>query len=409
MLKSSVTKKIKNWDKRKILLFGPAFITAIGYIDPGNFATNIESGAVYGYKLIWVVVLSNIMAMLIQLMSAKIGIATGKNLAEHIRDRLPRGVVWFYWIQAETIAIATDLAESIGAAIGFKILFGLPILYGLILTNIITFLILMLQNNKQKLLELIIATLLIFVAIFYVIELFFTQPKITEFAQGMLIPSLPDLNAVFLSAGILGATIMPHVIYLHSSLTQEQKSSNSLMAYSITKIDIWIAMSIAGFVNIAIMAMSASAFHFNHHVHISDLEEAYLTLKPLLNESAATIFGLSLLISGLASTVVGTLAGQVVMQGFVNFFIPLWIRRTVTIIPSFFLILMDFSPMNILIFSQILISFGIVFALFPLLKFSYNKKIMGDLVNSKLTQIIGNFIFIVVLILNVYLIFNMLF
>lgn len=408
MLKNSIAKQAKQWKTKKFFLLGPAFITAIGYIDPGNFATNIQSGAIYGYQLLWVVIIANLMAMLIQLMSAKLGIATGKNLAEHIRDSFPRSIVWFYWIQTEIIAIATDLAESIGAAIGFKILFGIPLIYGLIITSIITFVILTLQNNKQKILELIIAILLIFVAIIYIVELFFSKPKILNFLQGIFIPSLPNTDAVILSAGILGATIMPHVIYLHSSLTQKlSKNKNDLNhLYSVTKLDIYTAMSIAGFVNIAIMAMSASAFHFNNHSDISDLEKAYLTLEPLLSKAAATIFGLSLLISGLTSTVVGTLAGQVIMQGFVKFYIPLWLRRLITILPSLILLQFGFQPLNILVISQVLISFGITFALFPLLKFSSNQTLMSNLVNTNFTKNIGKIIFVIIGSLNIYLIIN---
>lgn len=212
--------------KIKLALLGPAFIAAIGYIDPGNFATNIQAGASYGYQLLWVVVWANVMAMLIQLMSAKLGIATGKNLAEHIRDRFPRPAVWFYWVQAEIIAMATDLAEFIGAAIGFKLLLGISLLQGAVLTGIATFLILMLQSRGQKPLELVIGGLLLFVAAAYIVELFFSQPKMKELVIGMAIPTLSGTNAVFLAAGVLGATIMPHVIYLHSALTQVNRGGS---------------------------------------------------------------------------------------------------------------------------------------------------------------------------------------
>jgi len=208
---------VRSSRKIKFALMGPAFIAAIGYIDPGNFATNIQAGASYGYTLLWVVVWANIMAMVIQLMSAKLGIATGKNLAEHIRDRFPRPAVWFYWVQAEIIAMATDLAEFIGAAIGFKLVFGVSLLQGAMLTGVATFLILMLQSRGSKPLELVIGGLLLFVAAAYVIELFFSQPKVVDLLQGMAVPSLPTADAVLLAAGVLGATIMPHVIYLHKS------------------------------------------------------------------------------------------------------------------------------------------------------------------------------------------------
>ncbi len=249
--------------KIKLALMGPAFIAAIGYIDPGNFATNIQAGASFGYQLLWVVVWANLMAMLIQVMSAKLGIATGKNLAEQIRDHYPRPVVWFYWVQAEIIAMATDLAEFIGAAIGFKLVLGVSLLQGAVLTGIATFLILMLQRRGQKPLEKVIGGLLLFVAAAYVVELIFSRPALAPLAKGMIVPSLPTSEAVFLAAGVLGATIMPHVIYLHSSLTQHLHGGTRKERYNATRWDVAIAMTIAGFVNLTMMATAAAAFHFN--------------------------------------------------------------------------------------------------------------------------------------------------
>jgi manganese transport protein len=382
---------------------GPAFIAAIGYIDPGNFATNIQAGASFGYKLLWVVVWANFMAMLIQILSAKLGIATGKNLAEQIRDHYPRPVVWLYWIQAEIIAMATDLAEFIGAAIGFKLILGVSLLQGAVLTGIATFLILMLQRRGQKPLEKVIGGLLLFVAAAYIVELIFSQPKLVDLGKGMLIPSLPTSEAVFLAAGVLGATIMPHVIYLHSSLTQHMHGGNRAERYSATKWDVGIAMTIAGFVNLAMMATAAAAFHFTGHTGVADLDEAYLTLEPLLSHSAATIFGLSLVAAGLSSTVVGTLAGQVVMQGFVRFYIPLWVRRSVTMAPSFIVILMGLDPTRVLVMSQVLLSFGIALALVPLLIFTSDEKLMGDLVNTRVVRIVGWVIVAIVVALNIWL------
>ncbi|MEZ3499372.1 Nramp family divalent metal transporter [Pantoea sp. KPR_PJ] len=389
--------------KIKLALLGPAFIAAIGYIDPGNFATNIQAGAAYGYKLLWVVVWANIMAMIIQLMSAKLGIATGKNLAEHIRDRFPRPAVWFYWVQAEIIAMATDLAEFIGAALGFKLLLGISLLQGAVLTGVATFLILMLQSRGQKPLELVIGGLLLFVAAAYIVELFFSQPKVSELVTGMALPSLPTSDAVFLAAGVLGATIMPHVIYLHSALTQGGASGNKSQRYSSTKLDVAIAMTIAGFVNLAMMATAAAAFHFSGHSGIAELDQAYLTLTPLLGHAAATVFGLSLVAAGLSSTVVGTLAGQVVMQGFIRFHIPLWVRRVVTMLPSFIVIMAGWDPTRILVMSQVLLSFGIALALVPLLVFTGNRALMGEMVNSRLMQNAGRVIVVLVVALNGYL------
>lgn len=408
MFESRATEaRIRGSRKIKLALMGPAFIAAIGYIDPGNFATNIQAGASYGYKLLWVVVWANIMAMIIQLMSAKLGIATGKNLAEHIRDRFPRPAVWFYWVQAEIIAMATDLAEFIGAAIGFKLIFGVSLLQGAVLTGVVTFLILMLQSRGQKPLELVIGGLLLFVAAAYVIELFFSQPKVIDLLQGMAVPSLPGPDAVLLAAGVLGATIMPHVIYLHSSLTQSSAGGSRAERYSSTKLDVAIAMTIAGFVNLAMMATAAAAFHFSGHSGIADLNEAWITLDPLLGRAAALVFGLSLLAAGLSSTVVGTMAGQVVMQGFIHFHIPLLVRRVITMLPSFIVIMAGWEPTRILVMSQVLLSFGIALALVPLLVFTGNRELMGDMVNSRLMQTTGKVIVVVVVALNFYLLVAM--
>lgn len=393
--------------KLRFALMGPAFVAAIGYIDPGNFATNIQAGASFGYKLLWVVVWANLMAMLIQVLSAKLGIATGKNLAEHIRDRYPRPVVWFYWVQAEIIAMATDLAEFIGAAIGFKLILGVSLLQGAVLTGVATFLILMLQRRGDKPLEKVIGGLLLFVAAAYVVELIFSQPKLVDLGKGMLIPSLPTTEAVFLAAGVLGATIMPHVIYLHSSLTQNLHDGSRKERYSATKWDVAIAMTIAGFVNLAMMATAAAAFHFSGHTGVADLDQAYLTLEPLLSHAAATIFGLSLVAAGLSSTVVGTLAGQVVMQGFVRFSIPLWLRRSITMLPSFIVILMGLDPTRILVMSQVLLSFGIALALVPLLIFTSDGKLMGELVNTRLVKRLGWVIVGLVVGLNLWLLIGM--
>lgn len=404
MLNSRVAESPQGSSRKiKLSLMGPAFIAAVGYIDPGNFATNIQSGASFGYTLLWVVVWANVMAMLIQLLSAKLGIATGKNLAEHIRDRFPRPAVWAYWVQAEIIAMATDLAEFIGAAIGFKLLLGVTLLEGAILTGIATFLILMLQKRGEKPLEWVIGSLLLFVALAYMVELVFSQPQLGPLLKGMAIPDLPNGDAVFLAAGVLGATIMPHVIYLHSSLTQTAGENSKAVRYAATKVDVAIAMTIAGFVNLAMMATAAAAFHFNGHSGITDLDQAYLTLQPLLGQAAATIFGLSLVAAGLSSTVVGTLAGQVVMQGFVRFYIPLWVRRVVTMLPSFIVIMLGMDATRILVLSQVLLSFGIALALVPLLSFTGNRELMGDMVNSRTIQATGKLIVLVVIGLNGYL------
>lgn len=394
--------------KAKLSLLGPAFIAAIGYIDPGNFVTNIQAGSTFGYQLLWVVAWANLMAMVIQLLSAKLGIATGKNLAEHIRDRFPRPVVWAYWVQAEIIAMATDLAEFIGAAIGFKLLLDISLLQGALLTGVATYLILMLQKYGQKPLEIIIGALLLFVAVAYLIELIFSQPKMDALVRGALFPSLPNNEAIYLATAILGATVMPHVIYLHSALTQQASNESQLTRYHATRVDVAVAMTIAGFVNLAIITMAAAVFHFSGYAEVVEIEQAYITLQPLLGQAAATIFGLSLIASGLSSTIVGTLAGQVIMQGFVHFHIPLWIRRVVTMLPSFIVIMLGVNTTQILLLSQVLLSFGIALALFPLLLFTEDANLMGALVNGPIIRVVGRLIVVTVVALNLYLLSVML-
>ncbi|GAB7263512.1 hypothetical protein DZJ_00620 [Dickeya ananatis] len=252
----------------------------------------------------------------------------------------------------------------------------------------------------------VIGGLLMFVAAAYIVELIFSRPELASLAKGMVVPSLPNSDAVLLAAGVLGATIMPHVIYLHSSLTQQQSHITRAERYAATKVDVAVAMTIAGFVNLAMMATAAAAFHFSGNTSIAELDQAYLTLKPLLGQAAATIFGLSLVVAGLSSTVVGTLAGQVVMQGFVRFHIPLWIRRVVTMLPSFVVILCGMDPTRVLVLSQVLLSFGIALALIPLLVFTGNRDLMGNLVNSRRVQNTGKVIVCMVVALNLYLVLD---
>lgn len=392
--------------KRKMLLLGPAFIAAIGYIDPGNFATNIESGASFGYQLLWVVLWANLMAMLIQYLSAKLGIVTGKNLAEHLRDHLPKWAVYPYWIQAEIIAMATDLAEFIGAAVGFQLLLGVSLFDGVCITAAATFAILALNRRGQKPLEIMIASLLLLVAIIYIVELVFAKPESGALLEGMLLPSLTEPHQIYLAAGMLGATVMPHVIYLHSALFNESYGESKKQRLRSTRTDIFIAMTIAGFVNIAIVAMAAAVFHFSGNQSVAEIETAYMTLTPLVGKGAAILFGFSLIASGLSSTVVGTLAGQVVMQGFVNFHIPIWLRRGITMLPSFLVVGMGINSTKILIMSQVVLSFGIALAIIPLLVFTNSKAIMGRFYNRKATSIIGNLIVTLVIILNVFLLYS---
>lgn len=388
-------------------LIGPAFIAAIGYIDPGNFATNIEAGSAFGYQLLWVVLWANLMAMLIQYLSAKLGIVTGKNLAEHLRDNLPKWAVIPYWIQAEIIAMATDLAEFIGAAVGFQLLLGVSLFEGAAITALLSLAILTLGRNSQKPLEMFIGGLLIFVAVIYVIELMMAKPEAGPVATGLLIPTLNDPKQVYLAAAILGATVMPHVVYLHSALFSSPTGHSIMQRLKMTRVDVLIAMTIAGFVNIAIIAMAAAVFHHTGRSDIASIETAYETLTPLLGKGAALLFGLSLIASGLSSTVVGTLAGQVVMQGFVHFSIPLWLRRTITMLPAFGFIMMGVSTTDILVASQVVLSFGVALAIIPLLIFTSRRDIMGGFRNHRFVSLIGGVIVLLVLALNGYLLWSL--
>lgn len=394
--------------KQKLLLLGPAFIISIGYIDPGNYATNLQAGSNFGYDLLWVVLWANILAMLIQYLSAKLGIVTGKNLSEQLGDRLPRWAVWPYWIQAEIVVIATDLAEFIGAAVGFKLVFGLPLMMGAVIAGVVTVVLLMINNSRrhtQKPLEIFVAAILLLVAGIYIIEMFWTHPDPHLLMKGLIIPTMHSANEVYLAAGILGATVMPHVIYLHSALFKNDYNVPKHVRLRSTKQDIIVALTIAGFVNIAIVVMAAAVFHFSGHSNISSIDTAYRTIEPLVGKSAAVLFGVSLIASGLSSSIVGTLAGEVVMQGFVKFRIPVALRRAITMIPSFLVIYFGVNATTILVLSQVILSFGIALALVPLLMFTNNKEMMGEFVNSKRISQLGVVIVAIVLALNIYLLF----
>jgi manganese transport protein len=396
--------------KRLLPFLGPAFIASVAYVDPGNFATNIQGGATFGYELLWVILWANLMAMFIQALSSKLGIATGKNLAELISERYPKGIVWFYWIQTEIIAIFTDLAEFIGASIAFQLLLGVTLVVGAVLAGIATVFILLFQNYGFRPFEAIITVLLGVIAFSYISEIFLSKPNGFGILNGTMIPKFSGVESIYMAAGILGATVMPHVIYLHSALTENRikadDESQMKRLHKFNILDVLIAMSIAGFVNMAMLMMAASTFHFTGHQEVSSISTAYMTLIPLLGAGAGLIFALSLLASGLSSSAVGTMSGQVLMQSFMKFKIPIWIRRLVTMIPSFVVIFLGMNPTNVLVFSQVVLSFGIIFALFPLIQFTKNKKIMGNLVNTKLTNVMSWIIASSIVFLNVFLIYQ---
>ncbi|MGM8932535.1 Nramp family divalent metal transporter [Salinicola halophyticus] len=392
---------------RFLPFFGPAMIAAVAYIDPGNFATNIEAGSRYGYVLLWVVLWANLMAMLIQTLSVRLGLATGRNLAEMIRERYPRPLVWFYWVQAELVAIATDLAEFLGAALAFNLLFGMSMLEGALLTGAITYAALYMQRFGFRLLEIIIGSMLLAVAAGFVIQIIMGRPEAAPALEGLLVPGFPDGYAVFLAAGILGATVMPHVIYLHSSLSQrrvEVKTDDERQrAMRYYRWDVIIGMGIAGIINLSMLALAASVFFDNGRTGVATIEQSYQLLAPLMDRDlASTLFGFTLLMAGLSSSIVGTMAGQVVMQGFVGFTIPLWLRRLLTMLPAIVVIMLGFPEQQVLVASQVVLSFGIPFALIPLIHFTAQHRLMGNLTSRRWVTGLGCLIAAIIILLNGY-------
>ncbi|MFL5954241.1 MAG: Nramp family divalent metal transporter [Gaiellaceae bacterium] len=392
---------------RVLPFLGPAFIACVAYIDPGNFATNIAGGSRFGYRLVWVIVAANLLAMLIQTLSAKLGIATGRNLPEVVREQLPRRLTFGLWLQAEAIAMATDLAEFLGAAVGFHLLFGWPLLPSAALTGVAAFAILGLQRWGFRPLEAVIATLVGLIGACYVAELAFAHPAWDQVFKHAVEPQFGSSEAVLLSVGILGATVMPHVIYLHSALTQDRlvpetdEDAQTLLRY--TRVDVIVAMTIAGVINVAMLVMAASTFFKSGLTHVDSLEGAHKTLQPILGGASSALFALALLASGLSSSAVGTLSGQVVMQGFIRRSIPVTVRRLVTMVPAFVVIAIGLDPSRTLVISQVVLSFGIPFALVPLVWFTSRRDIMGPLVNRRITTIAASAIAAVIIALNVFL------
>jgi len=397
----------KRWHARLFPFLGPAFIAAIAYVDPGNFATNIQGGAKFGYMLVWVIVAANLMAMLIQSLSAKLGIATGLNLAEAGRERFPRPVVWVMWALAEVVAMATDLAEFLGAALGFNLLLGIPLLPAALLTAISTFLILGLQKYGFRPLEAVIAVFVGVIAACYLIELTLGTPDWGAIGMGAVTPKFDGSESVLLAAGILGATVMPHVIYLHSALTQHRIVTRDPILlkrlFKFQLVDVLIAMGIAGMVNVAMLVMAASTFYEKGLTDIASIEEAHRTLQPLLGSAASVIFAVSLLASGLSSSTVGTLAGQTIMQGFIHRQVPIWVRRIVTMIPALVIIALKVDPTRALVDSQVVLSFGIPFAVIPLVMFTRDREFMGVLVNRKATTVLAGAVAAIIVALNIFL------
>ena len=392
---------------------GPAFIAAVAYIDPGNFATNISGGAQFGYLLLWVVLGANLIAMVVQTQSAKLGIATGRNLAEACRELFSRRTSVGLWIQAEIVAMATDIAEVVGAALALNLLFGIPLFPAGLIAGGVAFAILALQQRGFRRLEAVIAGMAGVVLLGFVFEIVNVKPDGGEVLKHLVVPGFGNTESILLATGIIGATVMPHVIYLHSALTQrrvvgrDEREKRQILRFE--RIDVVIAMALAGIVNLSMMAMAAGLFHTPGLVEVDSIEGAYDGLRDYLSSNAATVFGIALLASGLASSSVGTMSGQVVMQGFIQRRIPIFLRRAVTLVPALIVLGLGLPPTDALVLSQVVLSFGIPFALVPLLLICAKPELMGSLANPRwLTAIVGTLAGLIIA-LNVFLLGQLLF
>ena len=389
-----------------LVFTGPAVIASIAYMDPGNFATNIQAGAAYGYALLWVVVGANLIAMLFQALSAKLGIVTGRNLAEMCRDQLPKRAVYPMWAASEVAAMATDLAEFLGGAIGLSLLFHIPLLAGMAVTAVVTYGILLFEGRGFRPIEIIIGGLVSVIGVCYLIEMFIAPVSWGQAGLHAVVPSMPDAAALTLSVGIIGATVMPHAIFLHSGLTQARvrprngEERRALVRFS--NRETIAALAVAGLVNMAMVIMASAAFHAGHS-DVAEIETAYHTLAPLLGGAAAAVFLISLMASGISSSAVGTMAGQLIMQGFVGFRIPIWLRRLVTMLPAFAVVALGVDSTRALVMSQVVLSFALPIPMIALILFTRRRDIMGEFANSRLIDIAAIAGAVAVLALNVVL------
>jgi len=389
------------------LMAGPAVIAAIAYVDPGNYSTNIQAGAGYGYTLLWVVLLANLVAMLFQALSAKLGIVTKDNLAELCRRYFPRPIVIIMWIISEIAAMATDLAEFLGGAIGLSLLLHMPLMIGMGITAIVTYVLLLLDRRGFRPLELLIGGFLLVIAFCFLVEIAIAPVDWEQAGLHIFAPQIPDTQALLISIGIIGATVMPHALYLHSGLTQHRVETDNdaekaeLIRYS--NREVLVALSLAGLVNMAMLIMAASAFHQGHS-EVAEIETAYHILTPLLGPLAAGAFLVSLLVSGISSSMVGTMAGQMIMQGFVGFQIPIWLRRLITMIPAFIVVSLGINATEALVVSQVVLSFALPVPMIALLIFTGRRKVMGRFTNGIILQAVAIAAAAVILLLNIILI-----
>lgn len=392
---------------------GPAFVACVAYIDPGNFATNIASGAQFGYALLWVVLAANLIGMLVQTQSAKLGIATGRNLPELCRELFSRRTSRGLWVQGELVAMATDVAEVIGAALGLYLLTGIPLFWSGVITAAASFAILSLQQRGFRKLEAVITGFVGIVIAAFVWEVTHSEPDPGGIAEGLFIPGFDGTESVLLATGILGATVMPHVVYLHSALTQSRvvgrNDDERRSILNFEKIDVVIAMSIAGLVNMSMVIVAAGLFNAGGLTGIDTIEGAYDGIAATVSDNAATVFGVALLASGLASTSVGTMAGQVVMQGFIDRRISLTLRRAITVAPALIILAIGLDPTRALVISQVILSFGIPFALVPLLVIARRRDVMGALVNPRWLTLVASTLATAIIALNLFLLYELFF
>ena len=405
---------------KKLLVFaGPGFLVAVGYMDPGNWATDLAGGSKFGYALLFVILISNFFAMLLQHLALKLGIVTGKDLAQMCRDQYSKKTAIFLWLMAEIMIVACDIAEVLGSAIALNLLFGIPILWGVIITSLDVLMILLLQNRGFRYLEAVVITLIGTIALAFLTEIFLSSPALMPLLQGF-IPSTQlffNPSMLYIAIGILGATVMPHNLYLHSSIVQtrnyEENDEGKKEAIKFATIDSTVALFLALFVNAAILIVSAATFYYKGHTDVAEISEAYKLLAPLLGTGfASVLFATALLASGQNSTITGTLAGQIIMEGFINFKIKPWIRRLITrlmaIVPAvlFIAIYGVRGVTELLILSQVVLSIQLSFAVFPLIMFTSNKKIMGNFVNKKMITVLSFLIALIIAILNTWLILS---
>jgi manganese transport protein len=397
----------RTWIRRILPALGPAFLVSVGYMDPGNWATDIEGGARFGYSLLWVLLLSNLMAILLQSLSAKLGIVTGQSLPENCRERFSRPVTLVLWAAAECSALATDLAEFLGAALGFNILLGIPLFQAALLTGVVVFALLALERFGYRAIEYAIITLVAVIGLAYLYELLLAQPEMGGIARGLIVPNISN-GRLYIAIGMLGATVMPHNIYLHSALVQSRRASMPTREHVRSQIvDSSLALNLAFLVNAAILIMSAATF-FTHGALVTSIEQAHQTLTPLLGGFSAVAFAIALLASGLSSSTTATLAGQVILQGFLHVRMSLFVRRLITMVPALIVIYFKVDSLKILVLSQVCLSFGLPFAIIPLIKLTADRRLMGEFTNKSLTTTLTWVVAGVILVLNGLLVYQML-